>query len=372
MKTKSNKHRFSLFLLFTVAAFGGITGCKVPETKSVFESRIEKTKTNSESINDEWPAPLKIDGEAYRWYDKLASAKRPSYVYEEPWVWGGDIPSENTGFYCVGENSFAQINDVRVAIIDSGVDLDLIDKNYIENPLWSESYSFLDNSDHIDADKDDIHGSCIASLLLAKKDEKHNFEGLLNDIKVSVLYLKVMDDGKAELNNVISAIEYADDNDIDICCMSLANKKYSAELYETMSKSDMLFIVPAGNDGYEISEVNTVYPAMFCLDNTISVAAMRADGNICAGSNYSNDYVDILAPGAEIITEYRENKYIQCSGTSYAVPIVASFVAHIYAEARERLSAEQLKKLVVGHTDMDPSVTRYGRLCLLRGGTVES
>ena len=81
MKTKSNKHRFSLFLLFTVAAFGGITGCKVPETKSVFESRIEKTKTNSESINDEWPTPLKIEGEAYKWYDKLASAKRPPLTY---------------------------------------------------------------------------------------------------------------------------------------------------------------------------------------------------------------------------------------------------------------------------------------------------
>ena len=66
--------------------------------------------------------------------------------------------------------------------------------------------------------------------------------------------------------------------------------KYSEELYQAIKDSGMLFIVAAGNgdasgNGYSIDE-QPMYPASFELDNIISVANLRFDGQLDRASNY--------------------------------------------------------------------------------------
>ena len=79
--------------------------------------------------------------------------------------------------------------------------------------------------------------------------------------------------------------------------MSFGTNKYSEELYQTMKNSGMLFIVAAGNGdssgrGYNIDSL-PVYPASFDLDNVISVANLRFDGQIDPSSNFGAKSVDL-------------------------------------------------------------------------------
>ena len=64
-------------------------------------------------------------------------------------------------------------------------------------------------------------------------------------------------------------------------------------------------------------------------ENVVTVAAIRADGYISEISNYSDVYVDIAAPGADIATIDGKGRVLLRSGTSYAVPFVVATAVRI-------------------------------------------
>ena len=107
----------------------------------------------------------------------------------------------------------------------------------------------------------------------------------------------------------------------------------------------MLFVVPAGNEAGELGEIEQ-YPAMFGLDNVITVAALRADGNLSKQSNYSDQYVDIAAPGADIVTMNGHGQLLLRSGTSYAVPFVVA-LAVVWQSKWSGISAAKTKEYIL-------------------------
>lgn len=72
-------------------------------------------------------------------------------------------------------------------------------------------------------------------------------------------------------DDVIKAIEYAQDNGAKICCMAFSTYVYSEELENAIRSSDMLFVVPSENDGFEL--VNAIVPcfALFVRSRIINV-----------------------------------------------------------------------------------------------------
>ena len=243
---------------------------------------------------------------------------------------------------------------VIVAVIDTGIDYshpDLADAVWINedeipgdgidndrNGYVDDVYgwNFYSNNNQVFTGPDDDHGTHSAGTIAASRNGS-GIIGICDPSYVKVMSVKALGTpaGIGTADNVAKAIRYAQDNGAVICNLSFGTNKYSEELYQTMKNSGMLFIVAAGNGdssgrGYNIDSL-PVYPASFDLDNVISVANLRFDGQIDPSSNFGAKSVDLAAPGSYILSTVSGNKYSYMSGTSMAAPMVTGAAAMLYS-----------------------------------------
>ena len=145
-------------------------------------------------------------------------------------------------------------------------------------------------------------------------------ENQLRDNYEIMLLSILEEDGECSLDNLISAIEYAERNGAKICNLSLSTYADSSELKDVIKYSNMKFVVAAGNEGENLDDGFPSYPTNWNLDNVISVAAADEEGNLLETSNYGSNIVDITMNG---IIEYEGER---AEGTSIAAAKVSAIV----------------------------------------------
>lgn len=243
---------------------------------------------------------------------------------------------------------------VIVALIDTGVD---ITHPELSGSIWTNTgeipgdgidndgngyiddvygWNFYDNNAQVFTGTDDNHGTHSAGTIAAARNGVGTV-GICDPAYVKIMVIKTLgtSSGVGTVSNVVKAIRYAQANGASICNLSFGTMKYSEELYQAIKDSGMLFIVAAGNgdasgNGYSIDE-QPMYPASFELDNIISVANLRFDGQLDRASNYGVRSVDLAAPGNYILSTITGNDYAYMSGTSMAAPMVTGTAAMLYS-----------------------------------------
>ena len=277
------------------------------------------------------------------------------------WMWSADsstagsiqvqaVPGIDIGLAEAWELYDGGSRDVVVALVDTGIDYthedlagriwtnaDEIPGNGIDddgNGYVDDVYgwNFYSDTNDVYVGTEDAHGTHGAGTIAANADNGTGIAGIVQSDHVKVMAVKALggSDGSGTTASIIQAIQYAEANGAQICNLSLGSSQNDPALYRTMASSDMLFVVAAGNDGTDL-ETSPSYPASYDLDNVISVANIRYDGELDPTSSYGAASVDLAAPGSYILSTTPGGTYSYMTGTSMAAPMVSAAAAMVYS-----------------------------------------
>jgi len=204
---------------------------------------------------------------------------------------------------------------------------------------------------------DELHGTHVAGISLAKRSNGKGMDGVTNNVKL--LSVRAVPNGDEYDKDVALAIRYAVDNGAKVINMSFGksyspNAEWVYDAIEYAASKDVLLVHAAGNDHKDIDKSDnfpTDAPDKIkeITDNVITVGAMTRNYNedlVASFSNYGKLNVDIFAPGLEIYSTVPKDEYELLQGTSMAAPEVTGVAAMVRSYYPE-LSASQVKHILM-------------------------
>ncbi|MEI7815352.1 MAG: S8 family serine peptidase [Coriobacteriia bacterium] len=211
-------------------------------------------------------------------------------------------------------------SSVKVAVIDSGADLDHPD--LIGRLDTANDWDFV-NKDDV-AQDDYGHGTHVSGIIAATTNNGIGVAGVAN--QCTILPVKVMGaNGIGSTSAVAEGIRYAADEGASVINMSFGTPTGSDTLDAAVQYAvsrDCVVVAATGNDGLRA----VLYPA--ADENVIGVGSTTSSDALSYFSNYGPG-VDIAAPGSSIYSTTFDGGYGYKTGTSMAAPHVAGVAALI-------------------------------------------
>lgn len=240
--------------------------------------------------------------------------------------------------------------------------------SYTVGEVWGDNQYSGPDPEKADA----FHGTHVAGIIAAERDNGLGVNGVANNAKIMVLRAVSMGDEYDK--DIAAAIRYAADNGAKVINGSFgkyhsSNPEFVWDAIKYAASKDVLFVNAAGNEGID-TDFTQVYPQDQVLagaeisDNFLTVGALTSSYGAdmpASFSNYGKATVDIFGPGAQIYSTAPLNEYRNASGTSMASPAVAGVAAVIRSQF-PKLSAGQVKQII-----MDSGLTTAARVNLGRG-----
>ena len=256
---------------------------------------------------------------------------------------------------------------VRIAVVDSGVDVTHPDLSGKIAGTFNAVTGGTDVTDLVD------HGTAVASVAAAATDNGTGMAGAGYDS--SLLVAKVTDfAGRIFTDDLAAGIVWAVDSGADVINVSLGgdtSDELERDAVAYAQRRDVLVVAAAGNDGSSIKQ----FPA--ALAGVLSVGATTASGTRRASFSSFGPWVDVGAPGEDIVVATPGGGYGTADGTSFATPLVVGQVA-LLEGYRPGRSADELARAVRSSTNgasfgFDQGLVSFaGSLDLLTPATVPS
>lgn len=219
---------------------------------------------------------------------------------------------------------------IVIAVIDTGIETDhpdlqdqIIDGKNFTSDYDGDPNIFEDNNGH----GTHVSGTIAASL---------NNNGVVGVApKAKILSLKALTgEGSGNYEWIINAINFAVEwrgpaqERVRVISMSLGGPEDVPEMHKAIQKAvsqGISVVVAAGNEG-DNSEDTFEYSYPGRYNEVIQVGAVDNNLTLAPFSN-TNEEIDLVAPGVEVVSTYLGNKYASLSGTSMATPHIAGAIA---------------------------------------------
>ncbi|MFG2098721.1 type VII secretion-associated serine protease mycosin [Streptomyces sp. NPDC048612] len=225
---------------------------------------------------------------------------------------------------------------VRVAVIDTGIDAGNSQiKPSIEGPGKRFVPGGKPTVDQVG------HGTKVAGIIAAQKQSGSGFYGLAPKAKVIPLQ-QTSEEKAGTADSLADAIDYAVKQNVDIINISQGTDASPDKLHslkaaiQRASLRKILIVASAGNDGASGKD-KKMFPAAFQeFDNVLSVAASDRN-NERAPFSQSGDWVDIAAPGVNMVSTVPDGGNCVDQGTSFAAPYAAGAAALLISKHRHEV-----------------------------------
>jgi thermitase len=214
----------------------------------------------------------------------------------------------------------------RIAVVDSGIDENHPDlgikvvaqKNYV-----ADGAGIRDLFDH---------GTHVAGIVAALTSNGKGVAGGCPDCKL--LIARVLDArGDTTASRLVQGIDWSVDNRADVINLSLAGPDNPAveEAANNARANGTVVVAAAGNLG----TTTPLYPAAY--EKVIAVSATNEnDGlaNFSSRGSSANPWVDLAAPGTNILSTGAGGGYQEADGTSEAAPFVSALAGLLASEGK--------------------------------------
>lgn len=229
---------------------------------------------------------------------------------------------------------------ITVAVVDTGVDYN--------HPALKEKVA--QKADFVSADMSgftaESHGTSVAGIIAASPVEEGGMSGVAPGVRLiaaRACWADSQGGSKAVCSSekLAKGIDFAISNNAQVINLSVGGPRDAliAALIQQAYGSGVTVVAAAGNGG---AKGKPVYPA--AMREVIAVSATDADDKLYTLST-RGDYVDVAAPGVDILSPAPGGAWQMESGTSQAAAHVSGAVALILQDYPE-LSPFQIKYLL--------------------------
>lgn len=214
------------------------------------------------------------------------------------------------------------------------------------------------------------HGTSVAGIIAAARGNGIGMDGIADNVRI--MAIRAVPGGDEHDKDVALAIRYAVDNGASIINMSFGKpvspyKQFVDDAVRYAASRGVLLVHGSGNDAADIG-LNVFYPNPAFIDGsralnflTIGASGDSSTGSLSAPfSNYSENWVDIFAPGVYIYSTTVNNGYEAADGTSFAAPVATGVAALLKSYFPKLTPAEIIDILVQSGTPIEQDVLLPG------------
>ena len=212
--------------------------------------------------------------------------------------------------------------NVKVAIIDTGVDFSHPDLKHIPHKIYTiKGINKESNEDY-------EHGTLVAGIICAKPSDTNGVMGI--NPNCSIVSIDISDNNTtADSYGLIEAIQIAMDENVDIINISLGFQVNNEDVHTLIKEAysrGIIIVAAAGND--EFSDI--IYPAKY--NEVLSVGSINKSGKKMYDNTINNSI--IYFPGENIVSTYSSLgsniMYKSMDGTSLSAPMLTGIISLIY------------------------------------------